>query len=157
MIEKLIICTSDLQLYILLNKILVESTNIECKIFGTKEYIRNKDFNIINLATSMMEVFNSKPMEFDCQIIETKNKYGLPDYVVTSPNFKVVSKLTKMEMGFKQLEIPLKKVKEFFKDKNVIYAIHTEFSFAYFEEINEKLIDDIMNLLNNILNQEMVK
>lgn len=153
MVEKLIICTFDKLLFDLLNQKLINVSSIETKYCNTPKLFKSKEFDVINTPTTFMESFNSKAMDMDCQIIETGNKWDLPDFVVTSPNFKIPSNLTKLQMGLYQLEIPLKKVQEYFNDRKIIYAIHTEFSFAYFDELNDKLIENILFLLKNILKQ----
>lgn len=154
MIKKLVICTHENKIFNLLISKLKNFKKIEVEFSDLNKYFHNKEFDIINSPTTLMESFNSKPMDLDCQIIETKNKWELTNYVVTSPNFTLPSKLSKLEMGFYQIQIPLKKVQEYFKNASVVYAIHTEYSFAYFDVINDELIDKILISINNILNQE---
>lgn len=136
MITKFIICTSDSDLYFKLRKLLVKESIIYCELKSESDFYRSTKFDIISTPTSFMEEFNAKPIDMDCQIIDTGNKNGLTDFVVTSPNFRLPTSLSKSEMGYLQLEIPIKKVKKHFKSSKITFAVHSEYAFSYFNKKN---------------------
>lgn len=154
MLKKIFICANDSYCINNLNNCFLNQELIQILKINTKDFMHYNEFDIINLPTSFMEEFGSKPMKFECQIIKTENKYNLPDYVVTSPNFVNETELSTKIMSQYQIESPLLKVIEFSKtlNKNIYYAIHAEYAFSY-TDCEFKSIENIKSSFERILNQ----
>jgi len=137
MIKKLYICSDDKNIFDKLSLLSWNNNLIEILNIDVQSFHINPKFDIIHIPTTFAEKLNSIPMNLDCQIIETNNLYGWPKYIVTSPGFADFNELSDYKMLLLQISIPLKKVIDFSNQTKIplIYAIHTEFTFGYFKDI----------------------
>ena len=155
MVEKTFICTNDEKLLNPLKSIFKNIDLIEILEMKAFDFWRYPKIDIGQMPTTLAEQFGSKPFDLDCQILNTNRKYGLPELIVTNPNFGNHMKMNNHFKGIYQIEVPLKKVIEFAKinNRNLNYGVLTEFAFAYFEK--EKInFEEIRNIfLRNLQNQ----
>src|SRR5688572_22833622 len=141
MISEIFICYDKTPFKDLLEKSFADFENVNLLFKNTKEFMYCDKFDIIGLPTSFLEEFGSRPGNLDCMVLETKGKYNLPRYTVTSPNFIKSKDLTKGEMAKYQIIKPFEAALNFSnkKKENLKYAMHLDYAFSYLKQNAENI------------------
>jgi hypothetical protein len=124
-------------------------------LYGKPEtFCKDINLNFVNLPTTFLEEFGSKPQKFQSQILKTNNKYGLADYAVSMPNFVNALDTTKELQTEYSIKAPLKAVLEFSIDNNldIRYGLHTKYAFSSLEDINISDLELIKSYFLDVLN-----
>ena len=117
-------------------------------------FCKGINLNFVNLPTTILDEFGSKPQKFESQVLRTNNKYGLADYAVTMPNFvNALDTSTELQTEY-SIKAPLKAVLEFSKDKilDIRYGLHTEYAFYSLEDIDISVLELIKSYFLDVLN-----
>lgn len=117
MIKKIFLC-SDSNIILENIKKQYNSSKISFNKISIFDFPKYKDFNlIVYYFAPIAEKFNIKPTQYEAQLIDTNNKFGLAKYIICGPNF-INIEIENLSIDTIQISIEaiFKKIKESVSD-----------------------------------------